>query len=168
MSPYWHTSFLMLGSNLGNKLQNLTDAVQLIDSRCGKTVSYSEVFASAPWGYEDEHDYLNQAIKLETNLDAHELLDCVLAIENELGRVRTQTATYEARTIDIDLLYFDQKIIDTAKLCIPHPHIAARRFVLEPLCQIASDYLHPILNKTNAELLLSCTDQSEVYTKAKE
>jgi 2-amino-4-hydroxy-6-hydroxymethyldihydropteridine diphosphokinase len=147
-------AYLLLGSNLGDKGVNLTTALKLIEKSAGKIVSKSLVYETAPWGIEDQEDFLNQAICLETQLSARELLKNILLIEERLGRIRTKK--WEARLIDIDILFFNSDVIRTKNLTIPHPFLHQRKFVLVPLCQIEEAYIHPVLKKTVKELLSDC------------
>jgi 2-amino-4-hydroxy-6-hydroxymethyldihydropteridine diphosphokinase len=148
--------FLLTGSNLGDSAQHLRQAAHYIAAQCGVVVRQSAVYQTAAWGKEDQQDFLNQVLQIDTTLSAEALLAKVLAIEQNMGRVRKEK--WGERLIDIDLLYFHQQIISEPHLQIPHPGIALRRFVLEPLTEIAPDFIHPVLLKNNRELLASCTD----------
>lgn len=148
--------FLLTGSNLGDSATNLRQALSHIRQECGPLVRQSSVYQTAAWGKQDQNDFLNQVLQLETTLSAAQLLTRVLAIEQQMGRVRKEK--WGERLIDIDILYFNAEIIHAKDLQIPHPGIAARRFVLEPLCEIAPDFIHPILLKSNQVLLQECID----------
>ncbi|WP_221389791.1 2-amino-4-hydroxy-6-hydroxymethyldihydropteridine diphosphokinase [Dyadobacter sp. NIV53] len=152
--------FLLLGSNLGERLQVLRSAVELIEEQIGQIKSASSVYETAPWGVLDQPAFLNQVIELQTVLDPEEVLRIILAIEQELGRVRYER--WGARVIDIDILYFQDLILDSARLTIPHPRLHERRFTLAPLAEIAPDFIHPVFHKSSAQLLAVCTDNSEV------
>lgn len=157
--PYQNI-FLLLGSNLGGRLENLNKCTALIELQIGSLINRSSVYETAPWGKADQDNFLNQALQIESSLQPHELLQACVAIEKKIGRVRSQK--WEARTIDIDIIYFDNKIIDNCDLKIPHSRIAERRFVLVPINEIAAEFVHPIFLKTNAQLLQDCTDPLDV------
>ncbi len=148
--------FLLTGSNLGDLEANLAIASTLIAQHCGAIVQGSSLYQTAAWGKQDQNDFLNQVLQIKTNHTAESLLAQVLAIEQTMGRVRKEK--WGERLIDIDILYVNQSIINTPQLQVPHPGIASRRFVLEPLTEIAPDFIHPVLLKSNQELLASCTD----------
>ncbi len=152
--------FLSLGSNLGDRLSYLNQAVEELEL-CGiKCVKKSPVYETDSWGYDDE-PYLNQVLECETFLTPEKLLEETSKIETLLGRKRTLSG-YEARTIDIDILFYDSEIVDITQLIIPHPKIALRRFVLIPLCDIAPEFLHPVLKKTVRQLFDECEDTGRV------
>lgn len=152
--------YLLLGTNLGDRIQMLNRAIDLIAERVGTVVLQSSLYETAPWGVTDQPDYLNQVLTVDTKLKPEELLVQTQAIEQELGRVRL--AKWGARVIDIDILYYDQFILQTDTLTIPHPFLHQRRFTLVPLDEVAPDFIHPILHKTTRELLAECEDRSEV------
>lgn len=152
--------FLLTGSNLGDRLNNLTKCTELMEAQAGRIVSRSSIYETAPWGKSDQDNFLNQALHLETTLQPHELLETCLAIEEKIGRVRREK--WGSRTIDVDIIYYGNQIIDSDDLKVPHPRMAERRFVLIPINEIAPDFVHPILKKTNARLLLECVDRLDV------
>jgi 2-amino-4-hydroxy-6-hydroxymethyldihydropteridine diphosphokinase len=152
--------FLLTGSNLGDRLSNLVKCAELIEQQAGHIVKRSSVYETAPWGKTDQDHFLNQALELESALQPQELLTACLAIEKKIGRVRDEK--WGSRTIDIDIIYFNDQVIDSDDLKIPHPRIAERRFVLVPICELAPEFMHPILKKTNALLLKECTDALDV------
>lgn len=153
-------AYLLTGGNLGNRAENLREALQLIDAQAGNILQCSPVFETAAWGKTNQPDYLNQAILIQTALDAPALLECLLAIEKQLGRLRQEK--YGSRTIDIDILFYNDCIIRTGSLVVPHPQIQNRRFVLVPLNEIAPAFVHPVLKSTVQQLLQACTDPLNV------
>ncbi|WP_338873304.1 2-amino-4-hydroxy-6-hydroxymethyldihydropteridine diphosphokinase [Spirosoma sp. SC4-14] len=153
-------TFLLLGANLGNRIQTLQRAVGLIAERVGSVTQQSSWYETAPWGVTDQPAYVNQVIAVETDLKPDALLEQTQAIEQQLGRVRFEK--WGARLIDIDILYYDQEIVLTKSLTIPHPYLHQRRFTLVPLAEIAPNFEHPVLQKTSRELLAVCEDESEV------
>ncbi|HTH56409.1 MAG TPA: 2-amino-4-hydroxy-6-hydroxymethyldihydropteridine diphosphokinase [Cyclobacteriaceae bacterium] len=152
--------FLLTGSNLGDRLQNLNTCSALIEAQVGPVSRRSSIYETAPWGKTDQGNFLNQALQIESALLPTELLAACLAIEEKIGRVRYEP--WGARTIDLDIIYYDQKSIDSNELKIPHPRIRERRFVLVPLSELAPEFIHPVLKKTNFKLLQECTDSLEV------
>ena len=154
-----HTTYLSLGSNLGDRADNLRRAIEQIATSVGTVTMQSPIYETQSWGYSDE-DYLNQTIKVETALTPLQLLQSVNTIESQMGRIRSGNG-YEARPIDIDILFYDNEILDTPQLVIPHPKIALRRFVLQPTADIAPDFVHPILQKTIRQLLEECEDTGQ-------
>jgi 2-amino-4-hydroxy-6-hydroxymethyldihydropteridine diphosphokinase len=157
-----NVSYLCLGGNIGNRESSLEQALGLIHKKAGQVTTRSGLYETEAWGVSNQQAYLNQCICLHTNLEAGELLETLLSIEEELGRQRNGSATYEPRTIDIDILFFNDTVINSGKLIVPHPRLHLRKFVLVPLAGIAPDYLHPVLNKTIFSLLNECPDTSRV------
>ncbi len=153
-------AYLLLGSNLGNREKHLRDALSLIILRLGNIQEYSSLYCTASWGKYDQPDFINQVVALETHLSPEILLDGVLKIESELGRERNER--WGSRTIDIDILLFGREIIDKPNLKIPHPFLHERRFALQPLCEIAPDVIHPLLDKKVSELLAELSDNLSV------
>lgn len=138
-----------LGTNLGDKEQNLRLAVQHIEERIGKVVSLSAFYATAPWGFASDNAFLNAVVCVETSLPPLEILSVTQSIEKEMGRThKSVNGVYSDRVIDIDLLLYDDLILDTPTLKLPHPLMQERRFVMEPLAEIAPDVMHPVLGKT--------------------
>lgn len=155
------TTYLSLGTNVGDKLNNLQNAIFVIQKQIGDVVQISPVYQSTAWGFEAD-DFLNVCICLKTKLLPQVLLENILNIEIELGRVRLQEEGYEPRTIDIDILYYEKEIVFTERLVIPHPELPFRKFVLKPLADIAPQYYHPNLNKDTRNLLQQCKDKSKL------
>lgn len=150
-------TYLLLGSNLGDSKQYISDALIMIASKVGRLDTASSLFQTESWGNPDQPDFINQVICVHTDLEPSELLKTILMIESELGRERLEK--WGSRTIDIDILLFDNQVINTPKLVIPHPRMHERRFTLEPLNEIASHIKHPILNKSIGELLDELSDK---------
>lgn len=141
-------------------MKNLDRAKELIVSNGITIKKESQIYETAAWGNEDQEAFLNQVIEIETKKSPQRLLQITQLIENEMGRVRYEK--WGKRLIDIDILYFDDLIFQENDLSLPHPGIADRRFTLVPLVEIASEMVHPVLEKTQAELLSVCEDQLEV------
>ena len=156
-------SFILLGSNMGDREVVLDNAIKEIEKRCGRIVNKSSLYESEPWGFDTDLYFLNQAIAVETELEPHDLLKELLTIEAELGRRRNENYIgYESRPIDLDIIYIDDMINNDDDLILPHPRMHLRRFVLVPLSEISPDFVHPILRERNSTLLDRCEDQSEV------
>ena len=154
--------FLLLGSNLGKREEILWSAQLRLSEKIGSLKAVSSFFETAPWGDINQADFINQVLEYEVNCTANELLRSILDIERLLGRIRNPTARFGARTIDIDILYFGNLILDSAELTIPHPRIQERRFVLEPMVEIAADFSHPVFNLSQQEMLAKCQDPLSV------
>lgn len=152
---------LLLGTNLNDKIRNLGIARKNIIERIGKIECESETYMTAPWGNTEQDDFLNKVIVVNTMLSPGKLLEELLDIEKEMGRVRT--VKWAPRLIDLDILYFGDMVINQHGLTIPHPSIQDRRFVLVPLVEILPDFIHPVLHLSNAELLAETPDNSEVF-----
>ena len=158
-----NTAYLLIGGNLGDRAAYLQLAVKHIEALCGKITSSSSIYETAAWGNTNQPAFYNQAIQLMTPMAPEDLLEQLLAIELEMGRVRSQK--YGPRTIDLDILMIDDKVLDTPNLTIPHPQLQHRRFALLPLTEIAPSLHHPVLDKTVSELLVNCTDTLDVQKK---
>lgn len=145
--------FLGLGSNIGNKAENLNKAINFLRVRMGEVVSSSAFYETKPWGYASENAFLNAVVSVDTNILPLQILTIIQEIEKEMGRrVKNERERYEDRIIDIDLLFYDDLIYSDSQLTIPHPLIENREFVLNPLDEIAPDFIHPIRKKTIHEL----------------
>ena len=151
--------YLLLGSNLGDRLDRLATAREQIRSTVGKIIAESSIFETESWGFEGE-DFLNQCILVESGLKPQTVLDEIITIENIMGRERTLEG-YENRIIDIDILFYNQEIVQTPELVIPQNDLENRRFVLEPLNEIASGLVHPVIKKEIRILLSECKDRSK-------
>ena len=148
--------YLGLGTNLGDKEQNLRMSIKKIEERIGYVVSLSAFYATAPWGFSSENSFLNAAVCVETTLLPLQVLEETQRIERELGRTeKSVNGLYADRLIDIDLLLYDDRVMDAEGLILPHPLMTERRFVMEPLSEIAPDVVHPVLHKTMKELFIS-------------
>jgi 2-amino-4-hydroxy-6-hydroxymethyldihydropteridine diphosphokinase len=158
--------FLGIGTNLGNKAENLSEAIDMIGENIGPVVGSSSVYETEPWGFETKDEFLNMVVKVETKLSSFTIFKNIILIESLLGRRRSENR-YSSRVIDIDLLLYEDQIINEKGLIVPHPLMHERKFVLVPLCEIAPDMMHPVLNITFASLLESCKDKSyvRVYLK---
>jgi 2-amino-4-hydroxy-6-hydroxymethyldihydropteridine diphosphokinase len=157
---YMNKAYLLIGGNVGDRQQNLQQAVTAINNSCGRVLQQSAVYETAAWGNTDQQAFLNQALLIHTDLSPHQLLDHALEAEALLGRVRKER--YGPRVIDIDILFFNNDIIRETALTIPHPEVQNRRFALTPLAEIAPELLHPLLHKTIRQLLDECPDMLEV------
>ena len=158
-----NTAYLLIGGNLGDRAAYLQLALKHIEALCGKITSSSSIYETAAWGNTNQPAFYNQAIQLITPMAPEDLLEQLLAIELKMGRVRTQK--YGPRTIDLDILMIDDKVLDTPNLSIPHPQLQHRRFALLPLTEIVPSLRHPVLDKSVSELLVNCTDTLDVQKK---
>lgn len=153
-------TILLLGGSLGNRELALARAMEKIEEHVGEITAHSSIYESEPWGFEDKNQFLNQAIKVNTQLNPQQLLEQLLNIEQSLGRVRT--GKLSARTIDLDILFYGNEKINTDTLTIPHPRIQQRLFTLLPLSELMSNTPLPVLNTTASELIKQCPDQSQI------
>lgn len=151
---------LSLGSNIGNRLNYITQAKNAIQLKAGEIETFSNIYETEPWGVENQENYLNQVIIINTVYHPLPLLSILQKIEKDLGRVRE--IHFGARTIDIDILYYGDQIIKSQYLEIPHPFIQKRRFILVPLSEILPCQIHPYLKKTNETLLKELDDDGEI------
>ncbi len=161
------TCYILFGSNMvlrqdsGTSDKNgiFTQACLSINNRCGQVVKVSASYESEPWGFETEEWFLNRVIVVETDMNPKDLLYQLLEIERELGRERhPEIEGYTSRTVDLDILYFDNRVICTENLIVPHPRLHRRRFALLPMCEVAPNLVHPVFGLTQTELLARCPD----------
>jgi 2-amino-4-hydroxy-6-hydroxymethyldihydropteridine diphosphokinase len=153
--------YLIFGSNLGDKSNYIESAKKKLTQHAGTIIQQSSVYETEPWGFEHENQFLNQVVLFETELDPGSLLKEIKRIETDLGRVR-EKERYSARFIDIDILFYDRLIFSGEELTIPHPELANRRFVLEPLAELINDFIHPVSGISVKALLERCPDSGIV------
>ena len=159
-----HLIYLSLGSNLGNRLHNLTAAREIIEKEVGPLQKGSGVYESAPWGYSSANHFYNGCLSLQTLLDPLPLLEKLLSLERSMGRVRGDEG-YSDRVIDVDLLFYGNTLLDHPRLKIPHPALEKRRFVLAPLSEIAPELQHPFHGLSVREMLERCEDPGTVIQR---
>ena len=156
-----NTILLSLGTNMGHKLENLETCIMTIHNTIATVVEVSKVYETPAWGFEGDVFY-NCAITIHSQKSAQKILSKIIKLEKKLGRIRTKTDQYESRNIDIDIISFNDEVIETENLKIPHIQLQNRKFVLFPINDIAPKWKHPRLNKTISEMLISCDDTSEI------
>jgi 2-amino-4-hydroxy-6-hydroxymethyldihydropteridine diphosphokinase len=149
--------YLILGTNLGDRIKNLRKATELINKSIGKIIVLSSVYETEPWGFNHKSNFLNQVLKINTSLRPEEILEEIIKIEKLSGRKRSNNK-YEARVIDIDILFYDNKVIKSDRLIIPHPKIQERMFVLVPMAELQQDFIHPELQRSIGQLKNDCRD----------
>lgn len=154
-------AYLGLGTNLGERMDNLKNATEKITELIGSVIRSSYVYETDPWGFASENKFLNMVVEVKTSLKPSGLLGRIMMIETLMGRTR-EGIEYKSRIIDIDILFYENHIINNKALQVPHPGIPDRRFVLVPLCEIAPKLIHPIMKKSVTELLSECKDKSEI------
>ena len=155
------TTYIGLGTNLGNRLSNLHTSRLFLEASVGTIKAQSSIYETKAWGVEGQPDFLNQVVAITTGLRPQQVLDTILAIEEAMGRVRERK--WYTRLIDIDLLLYGSEIVKEADLIVPHPYIQDRNFVLAPLAEIAGKTIHPILKKSMKELEEACLDPLKVW-----
>ena len=153
-------AYLLTGGNIGNRKAMLQQAIQLLNEYCGKVTAESSLYETAAWGKTDQSAFLNQALEIETELNARQLIRKILKVEKLMGRKKKEK--FGPRIIDIDILLFNDEIHDIPFLKLPHPEMQNRRFALTPLAEIAPGIIHPVLKKTVKQLLANCPDKLEV------
>ena len=156
-----HQVILSLGSNQGNRLETIQSCIDLIHSEVATVVKVSKIYETPAWGFESEPFY-NAAILIHTSKSAQKILKQVLKVEKKLGRIRSKDSGYQARIIDVDIIAFDEEIISTENLQVPHPLMQNRKFVLQPMLDLGLNWEHPLLKKSVSQLLLQTEDTSEI------
>lgn len=154
-----HRAIVSIGSNMGDRQKYIDAALEAIEARAGHILSVSDVIETKAWGYTEQADFLNLAVEVETDLSPRELLHALNGIEADLDRVRV--IHWGPRTIDLDIIFYDDEIVDEEDLHIPHLLFAQRMFVLEPICQIAPDLVDPRSGKTIRQLRQELDSQTE-------
>lgn len=155
-----NVAFLGLGGNMGDRLENLRATIDLVKQHCGEVLKISGVYETEAWGSDSKNSYLNQVVKINTHLTLTELLENMMTIEQKLGRVRKDQNS--DRTADLDILFYNDLILHTQEIQVPHPRLHLRKFVLIPLAEIEPLLVHPELKKTVKELLEDCKDTLKV------
>ena len=153
--------FLGLGTNLGDRTVNLKKAAEKIEEYIGNIVKSSSVFETEPWGFDSKNEFLNLVLRVETVFSPYMILGQILLIESMFGRIRGVNQ-YTSRVIDIDLLLYEDMVINEKALVVPHPLMHERKFVLVPMCEIAPEMIHPVLNVSFNNLLELCKDNSSI------
>src|SRR5215831_8611042 len=155
-----HTIYLLLGSNLGNRPANIQNAIGVLAQQAGPITRASHIYESKAWGVNNQPDYLNAAVELQTSIEALPLLLLLEEVERGMGRIFKRKM--EPRTLDIDILFYDDLVFQHSSLTIPHPRMHLRRFALIPMAELNSAFIHPVFHKTIAELIEQCPDDGEV------
>jgi 2-amino-4-hydroxy-6-hydroxymethyldihydropteridine diphosphokinase len=153
-------AYLLIGGNMGDRNKNLNEAIDFIARECGSVIKSSSIYETAAWGKTDQPDFLNQCLLIQTSLSAPDLMKQLLKIEEKMGRKRKEKN--DPRIIDIDILFFNDEVLQTEFLTLPHPQIQNRRFALVPLKEIAPNLVHPVFKKSMSKLLDECPDKLEV------
>lgn len=151
-----HNVYLLTGSNVGDSLALLNTAIKHINTQVGKVIQQSSIYKTAPWGNVNQQNFYNQVLLVQTTLSAHQVLQTILQIELDMGRVRE--LKWAPRTIDIDILFYDNLVMDEDDLTVPHPLLHLRKFTLQPMVELAANLVHPKLHATISQLLVSCPD----------
>ncbi len=156
-----NTLYLSLGSNIEPKKEHLATAIQCLKNELGSIIDISSFYETPAWGF-DSDSFINLCLSITTSKDTKQSLNITQQIEKIIGRAPKKEPTYEARKIDIDIIYSSEGIFHYPELNVPHPLMHQRNFVLVPLAEIAPDYMHPLLHKSNLELLDKCEDDGEI------
>jgi 2-amino-4-hydroxy-6-hydroxymethyldihydropteridine diphosphokinase len=169
MSLSTHSDVIIgLGSNLGDRFEALSRALAMTGKEAGRVEATSSVWETEPWGFEADEQFLNMVAVIDTVMQPLQLMQLFRSVEGRMGRRRHGGGRYESRIIDIDILFWGDRIISVPGLEVPHPAIADRRFVLEPLCEVAPGAVHPVTGLTAAEMLAMCDDRSDVRLAARQ
>ncbi len=153
--------YFLLGGNLGDREQILSNAIEKMNNAIGSVVDCSAIYETEPWGFDHELNFLNQVVVVNSDLEAIQILDITQGIEKDLGRIRKKNQ-YSARTIDIDILFYGEERIVSERLEVPHPRFQERMFALLPMMDVREDLIHPVIGKSIKELLEDCPDKMEV------
>ena len=153
---------LLLGGNVGDTAEMLQEACRQIELQIGPIKKSSALYGSKAWGFETEQDFINLAVVAKTPLPPHRVLELALEIENQLGRKRSGNG-YSSRTMDIDIIFYGDSVINEPDLVVPHPRMHLRNFVIVPLCEILPDFVHPVFGKTIRQLLDESPDDGKVW-----
>ncbi len=154
---------LALGSNLGNRIDNIFSAIKLLNNANINVLKLSNFYETEPWGFDSQNWFINAACLVQTYLPPHKLLITLQNIEKKLGRKHKTLTSYTSRTIDLDIIFYENLIINTPQLTIPHPRLHLRNFVLFPLNDIVPNWRHPVLNLTVRQILQQSRDSSKIY-----
>jgi 2-amino-4-hydroxy-6-hydroxymethyldihydropteridine diphosphokinase len=152
-------TYLSLGGNLGNTIEIFLNSREILTKKVGKITQISSLYKTAAWGPIPQNDFINQVIEVETKLSAPELMDILLEIELQQGRIRQER--WGPRTLDLDIIFFGEQLISTENLVIPHPRMEDRKFVLIPMVEINPNLIHPISRKSIRQILLECKDECD-------
>jgi 2-amino-4-hydroxy-6-hydroxymethyldihydropteridine diphosphokinase len=152
---------LSLGGNVGNVQETFTSAINSIEKKVGKLIKSSSLYITNAWGVENQPDFLNQILIFETDENPHSVLRKCLRIEKKLGRKRLKGSKWQKRKLDIDILFYEEEIINSLDLIVPHPYLHQRNFVLSPLAEIIPEFVHPILGKKMIDLKNECNDKKK-------
>jgi len=155
-----NNAYLLIGGNEGDRSQYLQQACDHISNHLGEIIEQSSIYETAAWGKTDQPNFLNQVLFVHTMLGAPSLMQNILYLEKKMGRLRNEK--YSPRIIDIDILFYNEEIINQPELVTPHPEIQNRRFALVPMVEIAPQFIHPVLHKSISVLLQECTDKLDV------
>jgi 2-amino-4-hydroxy-6-hydroxymethyldihydropteridine diphosphokinase len=153
---------ISIGTNIGNKNRNIEKALELIRIKIGSIISVSSIYETEPWGFKSEHWFYNAVCLAETEFSPQDVMKQLLSMEQSMGRIRNLSKEYKNRIIDLDILFFDDEIINLDTLKIPHPHLHERLFVLKPLNEVCPEWNHPVFKKTVKQLLSECEDKQDV------
>ncbi len=157
-----------LGSNMGDRFASLSRALTLLKEEAGDIIAVSSVWETEPWGFEADEQFLNMVAVLQTDNSPRQLMQLFRSLEGRMGRKRNKGGRYESRIIDLDILLWENRVISMPGLEVPHPKLADRRFVLEPLSEVAPDAVHPVTGLTVREMLALCDDKSDVRLAEKQ